>query len=132
MLVLEELLAWEPGRGDCRFTVRRDTPFVHDGVVDSVCAIEWMGQAIAACLGNEAFSLGEGVRVGMIIGCPKLDLHQPSVAVGTTVLVRARRTRGSDVVSRFRCEVAVDGEDGDTGRIATGELTVFHAEAPPQ
>ncbi|TPV96837.1 MAG: hypothetical protein B7733_02845 [Myxococcales bacterium FL481] len=134
MLMVEQLAAWSPGFAEGRLTLRRDCPFVSDGHADSIGALEWMGQTVAACLGQEAFSGGHGVRVGMIIGCPRLELHRDQVAVGTQLAVRVNRVRGSDVVSRFQCEVLEIGPgpvDGDP-RIASADLTVFHAERPPE
>lgn len=127
MVLLDELVQWEPGRARCRLTLREDAPFVRGGRVDAVVTLEYMAQAVAACLGHEAYLGGEGVRVGMIIGCRKMDLHQPAIPVGAEVLVDAERTRGHDTLSHFQCGVTVDGAP-----VASASLTLYHAEEPPQ
>lgn len=127
MLMLEEMVAWEPGVAECRMTVRQHGPFVVEGQVDSVVTLEIMAQAVAACLGYEAFIGGEGVRVGMIVGCRSMELARAAIPVGAQLRVHARRLRGNETVSNFVCEVV----DGD-GPIASAQMTLFHADAPPE
>lgn len=126
MRVLEELVEWEPGRAVCRMTVREGMPFVADGRLAAVTTIEHIAQAVAACLGHEAYVGGEGVRVGMLIGVRKMELHRPWIEVGSEMRVSVERVRGNEEVSTFRGEVTVDGE-----RISTALTTLFHAERPP-
>jgi len=126
MRALEQLLEWEPGRAVCGMTIRERTPFVRDGQLAAVVTLEYIAQAVAACLGHEAYVGGEGVRVGMLIGVRKMELHVPSIAVGTELRVSVERVRGNDQVSTFRGEVTASGEP-----VATALTTLFHAEAPP-
>ncbi len=126
MLVLEALTAWKPGYAECMLTVTEGDPFVQGGHVSALVGIEYMGQAIAACLGHEAFLGGEGVRVGMIIGCRRMTIHRDSFHVGEALTVHARRVRGSELISRFSCEVR-----SDAAVAVTAELTVYHADKPP-
>jgi predicted hotdog family 3-hydroxylacyl-ACP dehydratase len=126
MLMLESLVAWEPGRAECRMTVADDTPFVGDGRVDALMTMEYMAQAVAACLGYEAFRGGVGVRVGMIIACRAMDLEVSHIAVGAELTVRVRCVRGNETLSHFDCEV----HEGDA-RLASATMTLIHAEQPP-
>jgi predicted hotdog family 3-hydroxylacyl-ACP dehydratase len=125
-LVLEEMLQWELGAATLRFTVREHGLLVQDGRVDSSAALEWMAQAAAACLGHEAFRGGEGVRVGMVVGCRRLQLLRPSFAVGEQLTVVVRRTRGSDFASNFEGEV----RDASDAVVAKSVMTLVHG-APP-
>lgn len=125
-LVLEELVHWEPGAATLRFTVRKHGLLVHDGRVDACVALEWMAQGAAACLGHEAFRGGEGVRVGMVVGCRKLVLRRDDFAVGEELVVAVRRTRGSDFASTFEGEV----RDRTNDVVATASMTLVHG-APP-
>ncbi len=126
MRVVEELVEWEPGRAVCRMTVADGMPFVCDGRLASVVTLEYIAQAIAACLGHEAYVGGEGVRVGMLIGVRKMELLQPWIDVGAELRISVERVRGNEDVSTFRGDVHV----GDT-LITTAMTTLFHAEAPP-
>jgi predicted hotdog family 3-hydroxylacyl-ACP dehydratase len=125
-LVLEELVHWELGAATLRFTVREHGLLVHDGRVDACAALEWMAQGAAACLGHEAFRGGEGVRVGMVVGCRKLLLRRDHFLVGEPLVVAVRRTRGSDFASTFEGEV----RDRTNETVATAAMTLVHG-APP-
>lgn len=126
MRAIERLVEWAPGRAICELHVRDTMPFVQKGRVASVVTLEYMAQAVAACLGHEAYVSGGGIRVGMLIGLRRMELLRPSIAVGSRVLIEVERQRGNDEVSTFRGETRV----GDT-LVATAILTLFHAEHPP-
>ena len=71
---LERLREWEPGRAVCEVRVTRSLPFVHDDRLASVITLEYMAQAVAACLGHEAYvGRGAEVRVGMLIGVRQIQ-----------------------------------------------------------
>lgn len=128
MLALDALTAWQDGRAEAAMTVGGDGLFVRDGAVDTVVALEWMAQAVAACLGMEAFVGGGGVRVGMVIACRQMKVLRPRVQVGERLVVVATRVRGTDSLSHFDGEVR--DEFGEL--VATSTLTLVHGEAPPQ
>jgi predicted hotdog family 3-hydroxylacyl-ACP dehydratase len=85
-----------------------------------------MAQAVAACLGYEAFRGGEGVRVGMLIGVRKMQLSPAPIPVGSELAITVERTRGNDDVSTFEGVTRLHGRD-----LATAQMTLFHAEKPP-
>ncbi len=124
--MLDTLDAWRPGHASCTAVLRDDGPFAVDGQVDAVVALEIMAQAVAACLGYQAFRGGEGVRVGMIVGIRKMTLNRASFQVGERLTVVAECLRGDDTISRFQCETHIAGE-----AVATASMTVFHASEPP-
>ncbi|MFT6396214.1 MAG: putative hotdog family 3-hydroxylacyl-ACP dehydratase [Bradymonadia bacterium] len=127
MVLLDEMVAWAPGSATCTLEIRDGAPFEKEGSVNTVVAIEYMAQAVAACLGYEAFTGGEGVRVGMIIACRKFDIDVPSVAVGDELRIAVERIRGNEMLSHFNCETWRADE-----RICFAVLTLFHAEEPPE
>jgi predicted hotdog family 3-hydroxylacyl-ACP dehydratase len=133
MVLLDALTAWAPGRAECAMVVREQAPFVTGGVLHVPATLEHMAQAVAACLGYEAFRGGAGVRVGMIIACKRFEAHRPTLAVGDALRIRAERIRGNDTLSHFACEVRrVDPRDDAVEEpIATATLTLFHGERPP-
>ncbi|MEM9457080.1 MAG: hypothetical protein AAGF11_23080 [Myxococcota bacterium] len=126
MRVLEELVDWEPGRATCRMTIRQSMPFVTEGRLATVATVEYIAQAVAACLGHEAYVGGEGVRVGMLVGVRKMELHRPWLDVGSELRIDVERVRGNDEVSTFRGEIRVAGEV-----VVTAMTTLVHAEQPP-
>ena len=128
ILMLEALTRWEPGFAECGLVLRDspEGPFAQAGFVDAVVTLEIMAQAVAACLGYEAYLGGAGVRVGMIVGCRRLALQVDRLAVGTALVVTAQRQTGDESVSRFQCAVV-----GPEGPVADASLTLFHAEHLP-
>ena len=123
MLALDEVLAWEPGRIECRLVVREGALFVGAGGVDGVWTLEFMAQAVAACLGCEALLADAGIRVGMIVACRSMSLERALVPIGSELTIVAERVRGSDSTSLFQSEV----RDGH-GLVARATLTLVHGE----
>ncbi|MFT7579361.1 MAG: putative hotdog family 3-hydroxylacyl-ACP dehydratase [Myxococcota bacterium] len=128
MLMLDALVNWSPGLAECRLTVSAETPFVTDNAVGASLTLEFMAQAVAACLGYEAYQGGAGVRVGMIIGVRQMTMAVESIAVGTTLSVFAKRLRGNETLSRFEGEVI---DQATRASLATASMTLYHAEKPP-
>jgi predicted hotdog family 3-hydroxylacyl-ACP dehydratase len=127
MVLLDEMVEWEPGSATCLLEIRAGSAFERDGSIDTVVSIEWMAQAVAACLGYEAFQGGDGVRVGMIIGCRRFELDQAQVLVGDRLRISVERIRGNEMLSHFHCETW-----DDDARVSFALLTLFHAEEPPE
>jgi predicted hotdog family 3-hydroxylacyl-ACP dehydratase len=123
---VEEMVAWEKGRATCRLRVRPHTPFVRNNRVASAAALEYMAQAVAACLGYEAFLGGGRVRVGMIVGVRKLELFRPYIEVGTELSIDVELLRGNDDVSTFRTHIHAGGE-----LVSSAHMTLVHPETPP-
>jgi predicted hotdog family 3-hydroxylacyl-ACP dehydratase len=126
MLAVDELLECAPGRALARLVVR-DGLFSRAGRVDAIVTFEYMAQVVAACLGHEALRQGEGVRVGMVIACRRLNIEQPFVAVGDELLLRVERVRGSDHVSHFDAETRTPAG----ALVSRVTLTLIHGERPP-
>ena len=123
---LDELVDWAPGRATCRLTVHEANPFVRDGALPTVALLEYMAQAVAACLGYEAYRGGDGVRVGMLIGVRKMELTADTIPLGSELSITVERSRGNEDVSTFEGVTELLGK-----RIATAQMTLFHAEKPP-
>lgn len=118
---LDRLVDWSPGRAECAMQVATDSRLVAKGELETVLLLEAMAQAVAVCLGYEAFRAGEGVRVGMVVACRVLRVVVPRVPVGSDLRIRVARVRGSDATSHFDCEVLRGAES-----IATATLTLVH------
>jgi len=123
MVLLDRIVDWEPGQIVCALRVREGARFVEDGLLSVPLTIEHMAQAVAACLGYEAYRGGEGVRIGMIVACRTFKAFKPSASVGDELLIRAERERGNETLSHFNCEI----ERGEE-TVATATLTLFHGE----
>jgi predicted hotdog family 3-hydroxylacyl-ACP dehydratase len=128
MRALERLVQWAPGHALCDLHVAASLPFVEEGRLPSVVTLEYMAQAVAACLGHEAYvGTGTEVRVGMLIGIRQMKLLRPHVLVGDRLEVEVDRIRGNEDVSTFRGETRV----GEV-LVTTAHMTVFHGAQPPE
>jgi len=123
--MLDELVAWQPGRAVCAMQVRPTTRFVEDRALPSYTLLEPMAQSIAACLGYEAYRSGANTRVGMIVSCRELRAHVEQTNVGDDLTITATRQAGTDSLSRFACEVRRGQE-----LVADATMTLVHGETP--
>lgn len=121
---LDRLVEWAPGRAECSMRVAAASRLVSNGAIESVLLIEAMAQAVAVCLGYEAYGAGRGARIGMIVACRELEVHVARVVVGISLRVRVVRTRGNGESSQFDCMVLRDDE-----RIASARLTLVHPDS---
>ncbi len=121
MIQLERLVDWAPGRAECAMRVAPSSRFVANGMLETVYLLEHMAQAVAVCLGYEAYRGGAKLSVGMIVACRELRACVPRIPVGSVLRVRVARVRGSDSTSLFDCEVA-----SDRAQVATATLTLVH------
>lgn len=126
MIQLDRLVDWAPGRAECAVRVAAGSRFVVDGMLETVLLIEHMAQAVAVCLGYEAFRGGERTRVGMIVACRELQAFVPRIPVGCALRIRVARVRGNDATSQFDCVVEGEREGGSGETIATATLTLVH------
>lgn len=127
MIALEELVEWREGFARARLVIREDDPFLRGGRVESVVTLEYMAQAVAACLGMESYRSGTSIRVGMIVACRELVLLRPSLALGEELSVEAECVRGSDHTSHFETRVL----DAVGKAVARATLTLVHGVTPP-
>lgn len=122
MLLLDELVEHAPGRARCRVRLRPDSPFMEDGRVRAVVAIEYMGQAAAACAGLAARQGGRPPAPALLLGTRQLTLAVGHFAAGDELVVEAERRAEDDRISSFRCAVRRDG-----ATVAEAVLNVYLA-----
>jgi predicted hotdog family 3-hydroxylacyl-ACP dehydratase len=126
MVLLDAMTAWRSGYARCIGKVRAGAPFVRDDTVESVVTIEYMAQAVAACLGYEALVSGGGVRVGMIIGCKRFEAHADTLRVHDEFSIDVQCVQGNDTLSHFDCHLQRGSE-----RFSEAVLTLYHASQFP-
>jgi predicted hotdog family 3-hydroxylacyl-ACP dehydratase len=123
MVLLDRVLGWTPGLVECSMIVRHGMRFVEDGLLAAPFTIEHMAQAVATCVGYEAYLDGRGMRVGMIVACRTFSAHRPNMSVGDELVVRAKRDRGNEILSHFHCEVRSADHV-----VTSATLTLLHSE----
>lgn len=120
MLLLDELVDHSPGHARCRVVLRPDSPFMEDGRVRAVVAIEYMGQAAAACAGLAARAGGRPPAPGLLLGARELTLAVGHFAPGDALEVEAAFLAADERISSFRCAVRRAGV-----AVAEAVLTVY-------
>jgi predicted hotdog family 3-hydroxylacyl-ACP dehydratase len=128
VLALERLTSWQKEHAVGELTIRADNPLLLDGKVETVMALEYMAQCVAACLGMEAYVGGGDVRVGMVIACRQMRITAPHLLLGQTYRVTADQVRGTDAISHYDGAIT----DADGAPVATCTMTLVHGEKPPE
>jgi len=126
-LAIDQLVSWTPGRATFRLEVTEATLLVSNGVVQTIVALEFMAQAVAGCLGYEAFRSGGGVRVGMVVACRRMTIARPTITVGERLAVHVTCVRSNDYVSAYDAEV----RDEADAVVCTATMTILHGDKPP-
>jgi len=126
-LAIDEVIDWSDGKTHVRLVVRDGGLLVRNGGVDTVVTLELMAQAVAACLGYEAFLHGGGVRVGMVVACRKFSIARSRIDVGERLDIHVVRLRGTDDASTFEAEV----HDGRGVLVSSAVMTLVHGDRPP-
>jgi predicted hotdog family 3-hydroxylacyl-ACP dehydratase len=123
MLLLDEVVAWDANRVECRVVLRNDSPFVEAGRVASTLAIEYMAQCIAVFVGLEAYERGEPIPLGYLVGARDISLPPDGFRVGDVLAVQAAPIWGGQTLGSFQCKVDRVGEV-----VAQGSLNVYRGE----
>lgn len=107
----------------CSVKLHDGSPFVENGSVAALVAVEYMAQCVAAHAGFEAFRRGEPVRIGYLIGVRRMDLTVDEFVVPEELIVRAKRIWGGESLGQFECSVDARGR-----RAASALLNVFQGD----
>lgn len=105
MLLVERIIEHCDDLTRCELVVRAGAAFVSEGAVCSIVALEYMAQTIGAHSGYRSYLAGRAPQLGFLIGCRELRLEQPSIAVGTRLVVSAQRVFGDEQLGQFSCHV---------------------------
>jgi predicted hotdog family 3-hydroxylacyl-ACP dehydratase len=101
MRLLERILSCDMDGIEGEATLHADGPFVRDGRVSAVVALELMAQAAAAWVGWKGRHRGEPPRPGYLVNVRELVLHTDGFSAGTTLAVDVRTGHGDADQRRF-------------------------------
>ncbi|HYD39829.1 MAG TPA: 3-hydroxylacyl-ACP dehydratase [Anaeromyxobacter sp.] len=122
MILVDRLLAWTPGRATCEVVLGPDAPFVQDGRVRALVAIEYMAQSVAAYAGMKERQRGEKPSIGLLLGSRDLRLEVSHFTVGERLTVEVEHVFGDERLGSFRCRVLRGSEI-----VAEASLNVYQA-----
>lgn len=125
MILIDELLHCGAAEVVCGVTVRADAPFVADGRVSALIALEYFAQTVAALYGyNNRDS--ETFTMGMLLGTRDLELAVEHFRVGDVFTVTGQEVWSGGQMAQFRCELLRGGAEP----VARAAISVLHG-APP-
>lgn len=127
MILIDEIVAREPGRITAAVTVRPDALFFRPGQgMPMHLALEWMAQTCAAYGGAEARDAGGTPRIGFLLGSRDFRATRSWLADGERFEITAVLDFHDDDLASFSCDLS----DRDGQSVASASLTVFHPRDP--
>lgn len=128
MVLLDSLVAVGEETLCAEVRITADTLFCDGGAVGAWVGVEYMAQAVAAFAGYEAYSRGEPVKVGFLLGSRKYEVACPDFPVGSRLHVHVQRAlQGDNGLGAFDCRI-VDANDAAGATLANATITVFQPD----
>lgn len=120
MLLVDEVVAHEGLTVLCRTTIRDDMPFVKDGEVAALLAIELFAQSAATLVSLLAHQGGVAVMSGALLGTRQIDLYTDVLRVGDVLDIRCEEKMAIGMTAQIWCELRREGE-----LLAEGSINVM-------
>ena len=111
MLLVDELREWSLGRARVHAQVRASLPIELDGDrVPATLCLEYMAQAVAASVGMRHRQQGGAVKLGLLLGTRKLELHVDALTVGDELDIRVVQEFEDERLASYACTVERGGQ----------------------
>ncbi len=120
MLLVDEVVSHEGLTVVCRTTIREDMPFVKEGEVPMLLALELFAQSAASLVSLLASRGGAPLTSGAILGSRHLSLHAGPRKVGDVLEVRCEEKMAMGVTAQIECVMTRAGEV-----VAEGSINVM-------
>jgi predicted hotdog family 3-hydroxylacyl-ACP dehydratase len=120
MLLLDEVREAGEASIACGVVLREASPFVENGRVNAIVAIEYMAQCVGAWVGLQDRRNGQPIRIGYLVGSREVTFAVDDFVVGDDLRVEASRLWGDDSLGHFACRVERGG-----ATVAEGVLNVY-------
>lgn len=104
MLLVDEVIRHEGLSVVCRTTIRDDMPFVQDGEVPVLLALELFAQSAATLVALLA-SGGQALMSGAILGSRHIALHEDVLRVGDVLEIRCKEVMAIGITAQVECEL---------------------------
>jgi len=122
-LLIDRVIDYDGKTTTCQVTLEKQRWLKQgDGSLPNWLVVEYMAQCIAVHESIRAWLEGRRPDFGLLAAVSGLKIHEPVLAPGRTLRVRAERLRGSRTVKAFTHACVVFGENDET--VAEGRLTV--------
>lgn len=121
MLLIDEILDYEPEAVRTRVHVRAGSPFCQAHGVPAWVGLEYMAQTMGVYSGIELLQRGGQPRIGFLIGTRRYEAAVPAFAIGVDLEISARVTLwDDDQLFVFDCAIHGAGR-----KLAWGEIKAF-------
>ena len=110
MLLVDEVVRHEGLTVDCRTSIREGMPFVRDGEVPALLAIELFAQSAASLVSLLARDSGTPVMSGALLGTRKIELHTDVFRVGDVLDIHCEEKMAIGMTAQIQCELRREGE----------------------
>ena len=122
-LLIDRVIAYDGKATTCLVDLEKQTWMKQaDGSLPNWLVVEYMAQCMAVHEAILAWLEGRRPDLGLLAAVSDLKIHEPILAPGQTLRVRATRLRGSRAVKAFTHGCHAFGENKET--IAEGRITV--------
>jgi predicted hotdog family 3-hydroxylacyl-ACP dehydratase len=120
MLLVDELVSQEGRAIVCRATIREDHPFLSDGEVSVLVAVELFAQTAAALVGLLASAGGPSMQSGALLGSREVLFSTDALHVGDVLDIRCEEVWTVGPAAQVVCALYRDGV-----KIAEGSINVM-------
>ena len=117
MLLVDEVVEHEGPRVICRTTIREDMPFVTDGEVPILIALELFAQAACSLVALLATRRGTAMQSGAFLGTRSVSLQPGVLRVGDVVDIHCLQTMAIGRTAQVECRLVRAGETLAAGAI---------------
>ena len=105
MRLIDEVIAQEGLTVTCRTTIREDMPFVLDGQVPMIIALELFAQSACSLVSLLAARSGAPMTGGAVLGTRALQLHGDALSVGDTVEILCEERMAIGPTAQVHCRL---------------------------
>lgn len=123
MALIDAMIEADLTRNICIVTITEKSLFLEAKGVPAFVGIEYMAQAVAAHGGYLALRNNQPIRVGFLLGTPKLISHVTHFPLSMRLQIKVAQDWGEQELMRFHCAI-YDRQNGQMLQ-ETG-LNVFH------
>lgn len=120
MLLVDEVIHHEGLSVICRTTIREDMPFVKDGEVPLLVALELFAQSACSLVSLLAGERGGVLTGGAFLGTRKVELHADALRVGDVVDIHCEEKMAIGPTAQIQCRLERAGE-----LLAEGSINVM-------
>jgi len=120
MLLVDEVIDHEGLRVTCRTTIRDDMPFVSNGEVPLLVALELFAQSACTLVSLLASRSGTAMQSGAFLGTRTVTLRSDCLRVGDVVDVHCEERMAIGPAAQIECRLVRRGET-----LAEGSINVM-------